>query len=122
MTELEVMNVSHNRLRIFPDVLSRCISLRVLDVSLNQLTSFPPDLALQCNNLQSFLVNGNPAASSIWAAVLHRQTKPCRKTKKEDCVGQDGDEERVGELRDSGPEAAFARIPTRERGQKRLRK
>ena len=35
-----------------------------------------------------FLMNGN----SIWVAVLHWQTKPCCKTKKEDCAGQDSDE------------------------------
>ena len=57
-----------------------------------------------------FLVNGN----SIYAAVLHWQTKPCRKTKKEDCTGQDGDEERVDKLRHLDPEVVFSRIPTRE--------
>ena len=57
-----------------------------------------------------FLMNGN----NIWVAVLHWQTKPCRKTKKEDCTGQDGDEECVGKLRHLDPEAVFSCIPTRE--------
>jgi Leucine-rich repeat (LRR) protein len=98
MTKLEAMNVSHNRLTTFPDVLSRCISLRILDVSLNQLTSFPPDLALQCINLQSFLVDGNPAASSILhqpkAAIFHQSEKMCLEKMEANPASEDIDEER----------------------------
>mmetsp|Transcript_19555 Transcript_19555/g.42516 ORF Transcript_19555/g.42516 Transcript_19555/m.42516 type:complete len:462 (-) Transcript_19555:209-1594(-) len=62
MANLEVFNLSNNRLEKFPKLLSQCSNLRVIDVSNNQLTSFPANLALQCHNLHSFLVDGNPAS------------------------------------------------------------
>jgi len=64
MTQLEVINISHNKLKEFPTQLSYCSNLRVIDVSHNLLTSFPADLALKLHDLQSFLVNGNTAAES----------------------------------------------------------
>ena len=64
MTQLEVINISHNKLKEFPMQLSYCSNLRVIDVSHNLLTSFPADLALKLHDLQSFLVNGNTAAES----------------------------------------------------------
>ena len=65
MAGLEVLNLSNNCLKQFPKLLSQCSNLRVLDVSHNQLTSFPADLALQCHNLHSFLVDGNPASDIL---------------------------------------------------------
>jgi len=64
MVQLEVVNLSYNKLKIFPQQLSQCSKLRVIEVSYNQLETFPADLALQLNNLESFVVDGNPAAVS----------------------------------------------------------
>ena len=64
MVQLEIINLSYNKLKTFPKQLSRCSKLRVIDVSYNQLDTFPADLALQLNNLESFIVDGNPAAVS----------------------------------------------------------
>jgi len=64
MEQLEIINLSYNKLKTFPKQLSQCSKLRVIDVSYNQLDTFPADLALQLNNLESFIVDGNPAAVS----------------------------------------------------------
>jgi len=64
MARLEVLNISYNKLKTLPK-LSHCSNLRVIDVSHNQLTNFPADLALQCQNLQTFLVDGNPASDIL---------------------------------------------------------
>ena len=64
MEQLEIINLSYNKLKTFPKQLSQCSKLRVIDVSYNQLDTFPADLALQLNSLESFVVYGNPAAVS----------------------------------------------------------
>jgi len=55
------LNVSHNNITSLPRSINSCINLEVLDVSYNQLSSIPGDLALHLPQLESFLVEGNPA-------------------------------------------------------------
>jgi Leucine-rich repeat (LRR) protein len=65
MTSLQILNVSHNNITSLPQSIKKCLDLQVIDVSYNELCSFPGDLALQLPQLQSFLVDGNPAHEAI---------------------------------------------------------
>jgi hypothetical protein len=64
MSSLEHLDVSYNKLTRLPTHMSKCVGLRILDVSYNQLESVPSDLALQCQNLQTLLLDGNPAITT----------------------------------------------------------
>ena len=67
-----LLNVSYNLLPDLPDSICNMTSLeqmdvsfnlQVLDVSHNQLESFPSDLAVHCHDLQALLLDGNPATN-----------------------------------------------------------
>ena len=60
MQSLKVVNVACNLLEEFPYMLINCKLLEVVDVSHNKLRDFPRDLALRLPLLQSFVVDNNP--------------------------------------------------------------
>lgn len=60
MQSLKVLNVAHNQMEEFPDMVTHCKLLEVIDVSHNKLRAFPRDLALRLPLLQSFVVDNNP--------------------------------------------------------------
>ena len=64
MTSLEQLDVSRNKLKMLPKHMNKCVNLQVLNVAYNQLESFPSDLAVHCHDLQSLLLDGNPATNN----------------------------------------------------------
>jgi len=60
MQSLKVLNVAHNQMEEFPDMVTHCKLLEVVDVSNNKLRGYPRDLTLRLPQLQSFVVDNNP--------------------------------------------------------------
>ena len=65
MTLLQGLNISHNKIFSLPEAIKKCRSLEVVDISYNQLSIFPGDLALHLPHLQSFVFEGNPGHEAI---------------------------------------------------------
>ena len=61
MASLQTLDIKHNEITSLPQSIKKCQSLCVIDVSYNQLSAFPGDLALHLPQLQSFVIEGNPA-------------------------------------------------------------
>jgi len=61
MVLLQTLDVKHNDITNLPQYIKKCLCLCVIDVSYNQISAFPGDLALHLPLLQSFVIEGNPA-------------------------------------------------------------